>query len=184
MADGALFLRLPGAWQRAGVGKAARGRLLRPLFSSLSSRGRGMTIFISVSPASSEVLARNVHSAEGTDGEAAECLDDSTAWRGSVLSSGRRQLTAICTARRWGWPHTRLSPSEEWPYTTSVREKWLNTSCPINRWNITKYDIENKTTLRENVCAVMWMWTNQDNWLWIWILKCTGEKSNGNISKC
>ena len=59
------------------MGKAARGRLLRPLFSSLSSRGRGMTIFISVSPESSEVLGYNVHSAKGTDGEAAECLDHS-----------------------------------------------------------------------------------------------------------
>ena len=39
--------------------------------------------------------------------------------------------------------HTRLSPFEEWPYTTSVTEKWFNTSGPINRWNITKYDIAN-----------------------------------------
>lgn len=55
-------------------------------------------LFISLCSVPSEVLAHNVRSAEGTDGEAAEHLDCSTACKGLgpwALAGGGLQSTAL-----------------------------------------------------------------------------------------
>ena len=76
-----------------------------------------MTILISVSPASSEVLARNVHSAEGTDGwttaqrEGAQC---------SALAVGSWRQSAQHGA---GADHTHGYPHLKSGLTQHVLEK-------------------------------------------------------------
>lgn len=95
MADGALFLKPPSAWQGVGMEQAARECLLGPLFCPplpLSSGGRGKTVsLVSVFSASRKVLAHNVHSTDGTDGKAARHLDRSRKGQGArALGSGRR----------------------------------------------------------------------------------------------